>query len=86
MKVIQQDWSKIRNQLWNKKRGSNKAKCSEIDIWLKLGKKQWTDTKSIFSHQLDRYFKENFKQKIHNFIYTFIFRSNDYILSLIFSH
>lgn len=74
MKVIQQDWSKIRNQLWNKKQGSNKAKRSEIDIWLKLGKMHRTNT--IFF----------FKQEICNFICIFIFRCNNYICSFIFSN
>lgn len=87
MKVIQQDWGKIRNQLWNKKQGSNKAKCSETDIWLKLGKMPWRDkSKSICFHQLVRFLRENFKQEICNFIYIFIFRSTSCIFRFIFSN
>lgn len=57
MKVIQQDWSKIRNQLQNKKQGSNEAKHSEIDISLKLDEMHWVDTESIFFTSIKQIFQ-----------------------------
>lgn len=86
MKVIQQDWSKIRNQLWNKKQRRNKAKCSEIDIWLKFGKMHWTDTE-VFSSSSNRLFFHGKLQTIDMLLNLHIYpRSNNCIFSLILSN